>query len=339
MIVPQKLKKGDKVAIVSLSSGMGGDKEFIHKYRLGKKRLEDVFGLNVVTMPNALKGSKYLYEHPEKRAEDLMNAFSDKSIKGIICMIGGDDTIRLLPYIDFNIIKSNPKIFMGYSDTTINHFMMYRAGLTSYYGPAILSEFAENGKMHEYTEKYIREFLFNKDDVRITSSPLWTNDRIDWTDETKDDVKRKMNNEIHGYEIIQGSGIFSGYLLGGCIDVFQMCVGTSIWPKDFKDKILFLETSEDKPSPSQLKYMLRNLVALGIIDEVNGIIFGKPKGETYYEEYKKVLKQVIGAEAGKKNLPILYNVNFGHSAPMCILPIGARAIVDLKKKEITVTNK
>ena len=111
MLIPEKLKKGDTVAIVSLSSGMGGDKEFFHRYLLGKKRLEEVFGLNVVTMPNALKGSKYLNEHPEARANDLMEAFKDKSIKGIISMIGGDDTIRLLPYIDYEIIKKNPKLF------------------------------------------------------------------------------------------------------------------------------------------------------------------------------------------------------------------------------------
>ena len=110
MIKPERLRKGDKVAIVSLSSGMLGEKEFLHKYELGKKRLEEKFGLEVVAMPNALKGIDYLYEHPEKRAEDLMNAFKDKSIKAIICAIGGDDTIRLLPYIDYEVIRSNPKI-------------------------------------------------------------------------------------------------------------------------------------------------------------------------------------------------------------------------------------
>lgn len=139
MIKPKKLNVGDTVAIVSLSGGIAGEEVFKHRYELGKKRLEEVFGLKTITMPNALKGSDYLKEHPEARARDLMNAFLDKNIKAIFCNIGGDDTIRLLPYIDFNIIKNNPKIFMGYSDTTSNHFMMYKAGLVSYYGPAIMS--------------------------------------------------------------------------------------------------------------------------------------------------------------------------------------------------------
>ena len=143
MIKPRRLQKGDKVAIVSLSNGILGEKEYLHKYELGKKRLEEKFGLQVITMPNALKGVKYLYEHPEERAKDLMDAFKDKNIKAIICAIGGDDTIRLLPYINYETIKNNPKIFMGFSDTTANHLMMYKAGLISYYGPSLISDFAE----------------------------------------------------------------------------------------------------------------------------------------------------------------------------------------------------
>ena len=124
MIKTKRLKKGDKIAIVSLSSGMLGDKEFIHKYYIAKERLENEFGLEVVCMPNALKGSKFIYEHPEARAKDLMDAFSDESIKAIICSIGGDDSVRMLPFINYEIIKNNPKIFMGYSDTTVSHFIM-----------------------------------------------------------------------------------------------------------------------------------------------------------------------------------------------------------------------
>ncbi len=340
MLIPEKLKKGDTVAIVSLSSGMGGDKEFFHRYLLGKKRLEEVFGLNVVTMPNALKGSKYLNEHPEARANDLMEAFKDKSIKGIISMIGGDDTIRLLPYIDYEIIKKNPKIFMGYSDTTINHFMLYKAGVMSYYGPAILTDFAENGEMFSYTEKYIWDFLFKNGPVKITSSPMWTNDRIDWTDESRINDHRKLIKEEHGYEVLQGKGIIEGELLGGCIDVFSMFMATPLWPKkeEWKDKILFFETSDAKATPLQLKWMLRGLIASGIMEEINGILIGKPKDETYYEEYKEVFIDVLIKENLRKDIPILYNINFGHSAPMCILPIGAKAKVDLNTKEIVVEN-
>ena len=204
MIKPKKLKKGDKVAIVSLSSGLAGEEMFRHRYELGKKRLEQL-GFNVVTMKNALKGIEYLYNHPEKRAEDFMEAILDKDIKGIICNIGGDDTIRLLPYIDFKAIANNPKIFMGYSDTTINHFMMQKAGVVSYYGPAVMTDFAENNNMHTYTLKYINEVLLeNREDIVIKSSDKWTSEYFDWAIEENDNISRKMNEEKYGYEVLQG---------------------------------------------------------------------------------------------------------------------------------------
>ena len=204
MIKPNKLKKGDKVAIVSLSSGLAGEEMFRHRYELGKKRLEQL-GFNVVTMKNALKGIEYLYNHPEKRAEDFMEAILDKDIKGIICNIGGDDTIRLLPYIDFKVIANNPKVFMGYSDTTINHFMMQKAGVVSYYGPAVMTDFAENNNMHTYTLKYINEVLLeNREDIVIKSSDKWTSEYLDWAIEENDNISRKMNEEKYGYEVVQG---------------------------------------------------------------------------------------------------------------------------------------
>ena len=338
MIKPSKLKRGDKVAIVSLSSGLAGEELFRHRYEQGKKRLEEEFGLDVVTMPNALKGIDYLNEHPEERAKDFMDAICDKSIKGIICNIGGTDTIRLLPYIDFNLIKENPKIFMGYSDTTVNHFMMYKAGVTSYYGPSVMCEFAENYKMHEYTKKYINEVLFeNKENIKIESSPVWTCEYLDWSNKENDHIERKMNEETHGFEVLQGEGKVYGELLGGCFDVFPMFNGTSIWPKKekWKNKILFLETSEDEVAPEFIEYYLRNLIAQGIIDEINGIIVGKPQNETYYEEYKKIYKRLISKEAGKPELPILYNFNIGHTAPMCILPLGQKICMDLDNKIVT----
>ena len=204
MIKPKKLKKGDKVAIVSLSSGLAGEEMFRHRYELGKKRLEHL-GFNVVTMKNALKGIEYLYNHPEKRAEDFMEAILDKDIKGIICNIGGDDTIRLLPYIDFETIANNPKVFMGYSDTTINHFMMQKAGVVSYYGPAVMTDFAENNNMHTYTLKYINEVLLeNREDIVIKSSDKWTSEYLDWAIEENNNISRKMNEEEYGYEVLQG---------------------------------------------------------------------------------------------------------------------------------------
>ncbi|MCI5498424.1 MAG: LD-carboxypeptidase [Clostridiales bacterium] len=120
-----------------------GDDTLIHKYSIAKNRLENEFGFVVTCMPHALKGIELIAKNPQLRAQDLMDAFQDPSVCAIFCSIGGDDTIRTLPYINLDIIRNHPKIFMGYSDTTIHHFMLHKAGLVSFYGPSILCEFGE----------------------------------------------------------------------------------------------------------------------------------------------------------------------------------------------------
>lgn len=338
MIKPERLRKGDKVAVVSLSWGGLGDDNFIHKFDIAKERLKNDFGLELVAMPNALKGSQFVYEHPELRAKDWMDAFKDKSIKAIISAIGGDDTIRLLPYIDFDIIKNNPKIFTGFSDTTANHFMMYKAGVTSFYGPCLLCDFSQYVSMYDYTVDAIKNIFFDANpNFEIKKCDYWTNEHIDWNIKNINKQKKKLV-DTKGYEILQGSGRVQGRLLGGCIELLDMINGTKIWPSldEWKNKILFIETSEEKPSPQTVKYFLRTLQAQGIFDVINGIIFGKPQSETYYEEYKEILKQVICIEANKPNLPIFYNANFGHSEPIGIIPYGILCELDCNNKKFTL---
>lgn len=336
MIKPKRLSIGDKIAVVSLSWGGLGEKCFIHKFYIAKERLEKDFGLKVVCMPHALKGSEFAAKHPELRAKDLMDAFSDHSISAIFCAIGGDDTIRILPYIDLEVIKNNPKIFMGYSDTTINHFMMYKAGLVSFYGPSIMCEFGEYVKMFDYTQKAVKDILFGEwQQYRLLPSAEWTDDYVLWQ-ESNIDTPHNMKKDSHGYEVINGSGVVQGHLLGGCIDVFMMAIGTEIWPtlKEWKDAVLFIETSEEKPSPNFIKWTFRNLAAQGILKVIKGIIVGKPQGEEYYEEYKAAITQVIAEEEHLTDLPVFYNINFGHSKPIGIIPYGIKVQLDCKDKSI-----
>lgn len=338
MIKPERLKKGDKVAVVSLSWGGLGDEKLLHKFDIAKERLKDEFGLELIAMPNALKGSEFVYNHPELRAKDWMDAFKDKSVKAIISAIGGDDTIRLLPYIDFEVIKNNPKIFTGFSDTTANHFMMYKAGVTSFYGPCLMCDFAQYVSMYDYTVDAIKNILFEANSsYEIKKCDYWTNEHIEWDIENVSKQKKKLP-DTKGYEILQGNGKVRGRLLGGCIEVLDIINGTKIWPsvEEWKDKILFIETSEEKPLPDNFKYFLRTMQAQGIIDAINGIIVGKPQNETYYEEYKEAIKQVISIEAKRPDLPIIYNVNFGHSEPIGIIPYGTLCEIDCNDKKITL---
>lgn len=326
LIKPPKLNVGDKIATISLSWGGAGD--ILWRYEQGKKRLEKVFGLEVVEMPNTLKGSEYIYSHPEKRAEDLMEAFKDTTIKGIFSCIGGNDSVRLLPYIDFSVIKNNPKIFIGYSDTTISHFICYKAGLSSFYGAAVLVDFAENVAMSEYTVNWIKRTLFSNDVIgEIPQSSEWTAEYLPWDIKNKNTQRKFKSN--NGYQLLQGKGVVHGRLIGGCMDTIENIKGSKLFPSidDFDGCMLFLETSENKAIPNFVEKWMRNYGTLGVLGKISGILFGKPVDEIYFEEYKSIILKVL-AEYGRNDLPVLYNMSFGHCEPKCCIPYGAIAEIN-----------
>ena len=336
LIKPKMLKPGDKVATVSLSWGGAGDEEILWRYKQGKERLENVFGLKIIEMAHTLKGTNYVYNHPEKRAEDLMNAFLDKSIKGIISCIGGNDSIRMLPYIDFSIIRENPKVFMGYSDTTISHFICLKAGLSSIYGPSVLMDFAENVKMSDYTISSIKKTLFsNKIIGNISPSKEWTSEYLPWLIDNKNIERKYYTND--GYEVLQGSKKTIGRLIGGCISVIEIMKGTSLFPDidSFNDTILFLETCEEMEPVWYVESCLRNYGVMGILDRIKGIIFGKPYHRTHYNEYKIIIKKIL-KEFNKEEMPVLYNLNFGHTEPKICLPYGALAEIDCENATLSI---
>lgn len=346
---PKALVKGDKVAVVSMSSGMLGEDFAKHELDLGLKRIKE-FGLVPVVMPNALKGVAYLKNHPEARAQDLKDAFYDESIKGIICAIGGDDTYRTLPYLledkDFiNAVQNNPKLFTGFSDSTINHLMFYKLGMGTFYGPSLVCDLAELDKeMLPYTKRaFLKYFEYHNEDF-IESSNIWYEERTDFSIDAVG-TSRIEHLEEKGYEVLQGKGKFNGRLLGGCLESFYdiltntryddekaICEKYGIFPTldEWKNKILFLETCEEKPKPEEFEKELLTLKNTGIFDVISGIIVGKPQDEQYYEEYKEIYFKVIE----NKDLPVLYNVNFGHAYPRCIIPYGIETVVDLDKKVI-----
>ncbi len=339
MLKPKRLSPGDKVAVVSLSSGILGEKKFIHKYDLARERLERDYGLRVEAMPNALRGTEFLYRHPEARAQDLMDAFRDPSIRAVFCAIGGDDTIRLLPYIDFGVLRDNPKIFTGFSDTTTNHFMMHKAGLVSYYGLSVMCDLAEYVSINEYTRDMMEKTIFDPQptlDIPCSDFCAFEKEKVMWAEENMQLPRPRRENT--GYELLQGEGSVEGELFGGCLDVFVELMATPLWPEpeEWEGKLLLLETSEVDMPDELLLWHLRGLQAQGILSRIRGIVFGKPAAESKFESYKQVLRQVLGFEAGRPELPILYNVNVGHSYPIGLFPLGLRYRIDCGRKSLTL---
>ena len=340
MLKPRKLQPGDRVATVSLSWGGAGT--YPHRYEAGKRQLQDEFGLQVVEMPHTLCGADWLSRNPRARAEDLMLAFSDDSIKAVISTIGGDDSIRILPYLDLEVLRSNPKIFLGYSDSTITHLACLKAGITSFYGPSIMAGFAENSGLFPYMVDSVRRIIFSSAPIGeiLPNASGWTVERLDWANPAHQSHKRKLN-PTRGWNFLQGCEVHRGHLIGGCIEVLDWLRGTNFWPETsmWRGAILFIETSEDKPTPDDVIYYLRTYAALGILNSLAGILFGRPGGGVpveQFEEYDQAIHQVVDEEEGLGDLPVITQMDFGHTDPMFVLPYGIQAEIDCERQKFSI---
>ena len=334
------------IAVVSLSSGIIGEEGVRHEAEIGLRRLRD-YGLEVRFLPHARKGLEYVRDHPEARAADLLEAFRDPEIDMILCAIGGDDTYRLLPFLfDHGELAdvATDKVFLGFSDTTINHLMLHKVGLRSYYGQAFLPDLCELGpEMLPYTRRFFEELITSGRIREITPSGVWYEERKSFTPEQ---VGTELPSHPNGgFELLQGPPVFSGKILGGCIDSMYdmfngdrygdmpaLCRKYRLFPAadEWKGRILLLETSEEKPTPEQYRQALEYLKAEGVFDAVSGVLVGKPMDETYAGEYRRLLPQVVD----RPELPIVFNLNVGHAKPRCIVPFGVEAVVDAEKQII-----
>jgi len=339
-----------KIGIVSLSSGVLGESFIRHELKIGVDRLNK-YGIEVEFLPNALKGIEFIKEHPESRAKDLITAFKDDSIDMILCAIGGEDTYRLLPYLFGNNELNNAvkqKIFLGFSDTTKNHFMLGKVGIKTFYGQAFLPDICElSNEMLSYTKKYFEELITTGKIKEIRPSEFWYKEREDFSENSIGVDMEKYKNT--GFELLGGKPVFKGKILGGCIDsiydifvnlrfddTVSLCKKYDLFPKleDWKNKILLLETSENKPKPELFRKMIEVLRDYGIFEVLSGVLVGKPQDEVYYEEYKQILIE----EIGDKDLSVVYNINIGHATPRCIIPFGVEAKIDVDKQVIVFGN-
>ena len=266
----------------------------------------------------------------------------------ILCAIGGDDTYRLLPYLfDHDKLRKavTDKIFLGFSDTTVNHMMLHKVGLPTFYGQAFLPDVCELGPaMLPYTERYFAELLRTGTIREVAPSDVWYKSRTDFSPSQIGIAPAAHPDD--GFQLLQGSPTFSGEILGGCIDTFydffdgtryadmpQLCQKYDLFPttEDWKGKILLLETSEERMPPEKYRAALTHLKNAGVFRAVNGVLIGKPMDRKCEDVYKQLLVEVIDDPA----LPVVCNLNIGHAAPRCILPFGVRACVDVAAQKIT----
>ena len=331
---PAKLKQGDTVAIVSPS--WGGPSVFPHVYENGLKVLNE-WGLKVKEYPTARADADFLGRDHRARAKDINDAFADKEVKAIFASIGGDDSVRLLPFLDKKIITENPKIIMGYSDTTTLLVFGNLQGFVTLHGPAIMAGLSQIENLPESFKSHVHEMLFEpKQSYEYKPYGEYCEGYLDWSKPENVGKIKELKTDT-GWRFLQGSGKIEGELFGGCIEVLEFLKGTDFWPtKEFwSGKILFFETSEEKPPIDHVKWMLRNYGTQGIFEKVSAVIFGRARD--YSPEEKDMLdntiKSVIADEFEKPNLPIVTNMDFGHTDPQFILPLGVKAELDCENKK------
>lgn len=335
MIKPRKLDKGDTVAVISPS--WGGPSIFPHIYEHGLKILREEFGVVIKEYPTARANDDYLYHHPQARAMDVNQAFADPEVKGIIASIGGDDSVRILPYLDPEVIRKNPKILMGFSDTTILLTYLNQLGLVTFHGPAIMAGIAQLKHLPPTFAAHLKTMLFEAPPTYTYQPyPVWHEGYLSWRHVENTGQVNSAHLNKTGWQWLQGETVTEGELFGGCIEVLEFLKGTQFWPEpDFwQGKILFFETSEDKPAPNQVKYMLRNYGSQGILDQIKGLLFGRPRDYTEAEKSQlaEIILNVVVTEFGRPDLPVVTNMDFGHTDPQFILPLGVKAEIDCQAK-------
>lgn len=327
-IKPPRLEPGDTVAALSLSSGLAA--EFPHRYRAGKEQFERTFGMTVVEAPNALRSDEWLRRNPEARADDLHWALTNASVKGMISTIGGDDSVRLLPHLDHDLIRANPKVLMGFSDTTISLTAFLNAGVVAFHGPAFMTDLAENGGILPAVEHSIRATLMDAQPAPWQPAPAWTEEFLDWSEPSNQERARKFVPNP-GWRWRQGERPVEGHVVGGSVEVLEFLKGTPWWPRPalWEGAFLLLETSEEVPSPSEVERRLRNYGHQGILGQLAAVLFARPMGYSaeQKEEVERLMLDVL-ADFGREDLPLVTGLDTGHTSPHVVVPLGCRVRVD-----------
>lgn len=334
-----KLKKGDKVAIVSPSFAAPG--VWPKVYELGLSRLRDVFGL----VPIELSVTKKVGASSKERALDLISAFSDKSIKAVIASLGGDDQVTYIKNLPVEPFVSNPKPFLGFSDNSHFQNFLWLNGIPSFYGANLFTQLAMQVQMDEFTIEYIKKALFENGEHELTYSKLYNDIGLNWNDESLLNTRRTYEENEGWYW--DGNKDVSGITWGGCLESIDEMLrhGVDIPSlNDFEEVVLFSETSEEIPHHDYVFRVLRALGERGVLERVKAYLVGRPKAWEFNlqnnkkekHEYKQAQREIILKTFRKYNsaAPVVQNLDFGHTDPQIPLPMGKKIRLDSKTQRI-----
>ncbi len=342
-IYPPKPQPGERVAILSPSSGLPG--LFPSVFEQGLRRLREEFHLAPIEYPTTrMMGSSL-----EARARDVHAAFADPDIKAIICSIGGDDEIKLLRYLDPAVLKAHPKPFLGYSDNTNLHLLLWNLGIVSYYGGSILVQFGRGGAMNPYSAESLRHALFTHGVTELTAPATFTDEDADWDDpQTLTQEPRMFEN--NGWAWRNADRVVEGIPWGGDLTIlhWNLAVDRYLLPNEaYTDTILCIETDEELPPAEEVYRMLMCMGERGLLGKFVGVLVARPKAWSFTQRHTPEEKATFIQQQQSAILRaldeynpaamVVFNLDFGHTDPQCVIPLGGHITIDGPARRIFVT--
>jgi muramoyltetrapeptide carboxypeptidase LdcA involved in peptidoglycan recycling len=337
---PPKPARGDRVAIVSPSSGLP---EILPlPYELGLRRLRDDFGLEPVEYPT----TRRMDSDPRDRARDVQAAFADPTIKAVITSIGGDDQIRILPYLDRAVISANPKPFFGYSDNTNLIAYLWNSGIVGYYGSSVMYHLGRPGALHPLSTESLRAALFTSGEFELHPATTWRDSGGEWADPATFESDPEMR-PAEAWKWHNADRVVEGTAWGGCVEVLSwlaMADREIAAPEAYDGCVLLIETSELMPKPDDVGYVLQSFGERGILGRFAAVVVARPftaRAPTPEEQaaYCTDLEASV-LRAVSRYAPaalVVFNVDFGHTDPQLIMPMGGHIRLDGLSRRIWVT--
>lgn len=320
-MLPPKLKPGDGVRVIAPARSLAMSWITEELKETAIQRFKEL-GLNLSFGKHVNEMDEFDSSSIQSRVADLHEAFADPSIQLVITVIGGFNSNQLLRYLDYDLIRANPKILCGYSDITALANAIYaKTGLVTYSGPHF-SSFGDK-KGFDCTLEYFKKCLFEDKLFELKPSPKWSDDK--WAN----DQENRTFFENEGFWIIH-EGEAEGKILGGNQCTFNLLQGTEFMP-DLRDSILFLE-DDDEAHVATIDRDLQSIIHQPGFDKVRAIVFGRFQPAS--KMTRKLLSQIVKTKKELEPLPIIANVDFGHTTPMITFPIGGRAKVVAHGEEV-----
>ncbi|MFH9073840.1 S66 family peptidase [Streptomyces alboflavus] len=345
-IYPPKPSPGDRVAVVSPAAGL--PELFPLPYELGLRRLRTDFLLEPVEYPT----TRRMGASPQQRADDLHAAFTDPQIKAIIASIGGDDQITVLPFLDRELIRAHPKPFFGFSDNTNLHAFLWQTGVVSFHGASVMCELGRPGAMAAPTADSLRAALFTPGPYELRPAERFRDIDGSWDDPAALAVEPPTEpGEGWSWHLPEGAErVVEGRSWGGCLEVLAgllMADREIADPAAYDGHVLFLETTEQLPSPAEVFRILRAMGERGLLARFAALIMGRakrwsldrPNGPEERVRYAREQREAVldALLAYAPATMAVFDVDLGHTDPQYVIPYGGTVRVDGDERRITVT--